>query len=68
MIIESLDDWRDYAEILHRMGYSIFQLQYSSKLPEGFRAQFILTGSPDVDIVTHKAEVEEAILKYSSGR
>ncbi|PKM72834.1 MAG: hypothetical protein CVU91_07345 [Firmicutes bacterium HGW-Firmicutes-16] len=64
MQIESLDDWREYADILHRMGYDIFQLQFDIKSPEGFHARFILAGCPDVEFVTRNEAVHDAILKY----
>ena len=64
MQIESLDDWREYSDILHRMGYTVFQLQFDTKSPEGFRAPFILSGCPDVEIVTHSEVVHDAIVKY----
>ena len=44
MQIESLDDWREYSDILHHMGYTVFQFQFDIRSPEGFRALFILTG------------------------
>lgn len=64
--IESLDDWKEYAEILQRMGYSVFQLQFDTKSKEGFRAVFILSGCPDVEIVTHNEAVHDAIVKYGN--
>lgn len=45
-------------------GYRLWQTQYSSDNKEGFHAWFWLHDKPDVEVVTHKHEIQEAIFKY----
>lgn len=68
MTVETLEKWSKVAEILHGMGYTIFQMQYGTDVPEGLHVRFWAATKPDVMVVTHNRAVHEAILRYDTER
>ncbi len=50
------------------MGYTIFQMQYGTDVPEGLHVRFWAATKPDVMVVTHNRAVHEAILRYDTER
>lgn len=68
MLIETIEEWSAYSELLAKMGYKLWQWQYRAEGPEGFHARFFVSGKPDVEIITHSEEVENAIVSYRANR
>jgi hypothetical protein len=68
MIIESLDEWITFAARLFDEEFSLWQMQYHIEHPEGFQARFYAPGRKDIEVITHSAEVHDAILKFKSLR
>ena len=66
MHIDSLDKWADVAKQLSERGYSLFQTQFDVDDSHGFIARFcIIDGAgPRVELVTHDADIRNAIMRY----
>jgi len=62
--IESLENWRILEAALREKGWRLYQWQYAWNEPTGFQATFEKSGKPDVKVVTHNHDVQEAIVKY----
>lgn len=63
-LIETLGQWRAMADDLMEDGYTLYQMQYGTDLPQGFHATFWRSGWPDIEVVTHSAAVHDAIVKF----
>lgn len=62
--IDTLDQWYSFADMLSAAGYRLSSSQGDDKSPEGFLARFLASGRPDLEILTHDADVYNAMLKY----
>ncbi len=63
--IESIEQWHALAAKLAANGYTLWQLQYDTRSPEGFHAWFSKTGTnQNYEIVTHSDAVHDAIVRY----
>lgn len=63
-LIESIEEWNALASELREDGYSIWQMQYAARQPEGFHVRFWSSGLEDIEVVTHSRDVEKAMVKY----
>jgi hypothetical protein len=65
MVIETLEKWNEVSDILRRMGYRRFVMQYSIDAPEGFHVWFGSTAdAPEVEIVTRSQAVYDVIMSF----
>lgn len=62
--INTIERWKIANDYLSQNNYTLWQMQYDTKSPEGFHARFYVTGKPDIEIITFNEEVYKAILKY----
>ena len=62
--IETLEEWNKLATRLSDNGWSIWQSQYYPEHPEGFHMKFSKSGKPDYEVVTHNAQVQDAMVKF----
>jgi len=66
LIIESIDEWHDYARLLSKMGYDLWQTQFDIDAPEGFHAWFVNSGTHQIEVATHNKAIYDAIIRYGS--
>ena len=66
--IKTLETCNKHLDKLRANGWKLWQMQYGYGLPEGFHAWFWKSGEKDIEIVTHSADVQRAIVEYKSNK
>lgn len=66
--IETTEKCSEFLAKLRERGYYLWQMQYRWDADEGFHAWFYKPGHEDIEVVTHKEQVQEAILDYNSDK
>jgi hypothetical protein len=62
--IETLEDWNTLSGVLHELSYYPFQSQFAVDYPEGYQVRFAVSSGEDILVITHSAEVHDAIFEY----
>lgn len=62
--IGTLEQWHEMAAALQAGGFTIWQMQYAARQPEGFHVRFWASGRPEIEVVTHNEAIEAAIVNY----
>jgi hypothetical protein len=62
LVVNSIEQWNNYADRLTKAGYKLYITQYRVGDPEGLHCTFWAKDKPDVEFVTHNKAVSEAML------
>ena len=65
--VETMEKWNRFAVKMSAHGYGLCVFQHDYDDPEGFHAWFEAPDMPNVEIVTHNQDVNEAILHFHTG-
>ncbi len=63
--IETIDRCNKFLDGCRKRGYKFWRMQYRWSAPEGFHAWFMLAGEPDIEVVTHNKQVQDALVAYN---
>jgi hypothetical protein len=64
--INTMNDCKKLIQALKDKGYTLWQMQYSWDLPEGFLCWFMKAGKDDIEIHTKNADVQKALIDTSA--
>jgi hypothetical protein len=64
--IESMEKCQRFLDKLRSNGWDVWQMQYQWYHSEGFHAWFWKSGQEDIELVTHKEDVQAAIVAFNS--
>ena len=64
--IETMNECNKFLTERRENGWRVWQMQYQWNNPEGFHAWFMKHGEPDIEVVTHNEQVQEAIVNFNA--
>jgi len=66
MLIESIDEWNNFAKTLFEFDCHLWELQYGVDQPEGFHAKIVSSNGSVFRVETHSMAVYRAIMRFHS--
>jgi hypothetical protein len=63
--IETMEKCDKFLAECRQRGWKVWQMQYRWSAPEGFHAWFHKAWEPDIEVITHNGQVQDAIVAYN---